>query len=117
MKNQVNYEWDMELADNPFVDAAGDIIADIIDHDFADKLKDLKDPHPPRDGEHHRLVLVRSTGNEDEGVIDRQWAYLDDAGNLPAVFDYGAKVPKRFHREFETQRGWASKMIEPGVKE
>jgi hypothetical protein len=44
--------------------------------------------------------------NEHDGLVDRQWAY-PEAGKLPEDFDRGAKVPVRFHREFEKHNPFA----------
>jgi hypothetical protein len=47
---------------------------------------------------------VRNTGNEIDGLQDRQWAYVKD-GKLPVFFEDSAgnetaiKVPARFHAE------------------
>ena len=45
-----------------------------------------------------RLVLVRDWGNENQGLEDRQWAYVE-GWKLPDEFDGGAKVPQRFQSE------------------
>jgi len=80
-----NYEWDLETYE-------GD---DIIDHWFAEKLSNLPLPAATQ-----VLVLVRRVGYPDEGVGDREWAYIQD-GKLPEIFDGGTRVPQRFHREYE----------------
>lgn len=49
-------------------------------------------------GERVEVGLVRDSGDEVDGLQDRQWAYLED-GLLPERFDGGAKVPARFHKE------------------
>lgn len=82
------YEWNYER-----VDADGDII----DHTYADKLKDL---NMDEDG---FLVLVRSV-YENERLVDRTWAYVISGMELPAHFEdsYGKqceKVPQRFRKE------------------
>jgi len=95
---------------------------DIIDHNHADKLKDLKhyegDPHRAAyemggnpEPAHLRLVLVRDTW-EDGGLGGREWAYLNEDGTMPDTFDYGAKVPKRFKQEFERHKAWVSKFVQ-----
>ncbi len=49
-----------------------------------------------------RIGLTRDVGNDDEGLTDRSWAYVENR-KLPEFFTYcpelGAKVPKRFHEE------------------
>ncbi len=81
---QTYYEWDKERIDEH---------GDIIDHDFADALKDLKN----REG---ILVLVRDDPH------GRSWAYVED-GKLPEYFvdafgNQTAKVPQRFHKELKS---------------
>lgn len=89
----VTYEWVIEE-----VDADGDIIN--VDHTdtLADALKRMQ--YPVDDSNHNQLGLVRDTWSKDDpgNLEDRQWAYVED-GKLPAEFDGGAKVPKRFHAE------------------
>lgn len=112
MKKRITYEWDIETAYN---------YGDCIDHNFADRLEDLKclfegDPHQflsDLDGKpepaHIRIVLVRDSRFVDDGDLDdRQWCYLNEDGTLPTTFDEGAKVPVKFQREFEANN-WASK--------
>ena len=86
MRNTIVYEWDIETVDNN---------GDIQDHHHSDTCFDLI-KCPLEKGE--RLVLVRNLGNDEDGLQDRQWAYVDPTG-LPDFFDGGAKVPQRFHRE------------------
>lgn len=87
-----SYEWDIELLDAE--------TGDILDHDHRDKLADFQ----IGDEDGSALVLVRDTGNEDDGLQDRLWAYVTD-GKLPEFFSdsggraTGYKVPQRFHRE------------------
>jgi hypothetical protein len=45
------------------------------------------------------MVLVRDVGTECDGVEDRQYAYVTEDWTLPAEFDGGARVPKRFHAQ------------------
>jgi hypothetical protein len=95
MRYKVSYEWDIEELDEH---------GDIINHNHADKLKDLPDVKGS-------LVLVRSLGNEYEGLVDRQWAYVYDMYGdqyLPRFFSdsggdttFEIEVPKRFHKEFQ----------------
>lgn len=80
-----NYEWDLETYEGE----------DIIDHWFAEHLSSLPLPAPTQ-----RLVLVRRVGDPDEGVIDSEWAYIQD-GKLPKIFDGGTVIPQRFQREYE----------------
>ena len=84
----VSYEWDVEKI-------TLDEHEDIIDHDHADNLIDLKCHFPLEKDK--RLVLVRDEF-KDYDLQDRQWAYCNEAG-LPIEFDGGSKVPKSFHDE------------------
>ena len=84
---KVFYEWDIETCDGE----------DIIDHNHDDVCPGI--PSDPAE----KLVLVRDVTDPNEGVIDRQWAYVTD-GVLPDHFlDAGdrpqSKVPRRFQKE------------------
>ena len=114
MRSKVTYEWDMETAYD---------YGDIIDHNHAAKLKDLKhyegDPHRAAyemDGKpepaHLRLVLVRDTWDECDGLDDREWCYLNEDGTMPDTFCYGTKVPNKYTQEFERHKAWASKFVQ-----
>ncbi len=83
------YEWDYETVDEN---------GDVEDHFHANKLSEYSE-----DAKTDTLVLVRSVGNEIDGLIEREWAYVKD-GKLPEYFQdanerEGAKVPVRFHDE------------------
>lgn len=93
MKNEVAYEWDFETT---FINEDGE--TEIIDHHHSEKLADLK--WMVESGVEGRIVLIRETGNEDDGLDVRQWAYPEDS-ILPDEFDQGNKVPKRFKYEFD----------------
>jgi hypothetical protein len=108
MQTQVQYEWDLELMSSDGVD--------IVEHDFSPTLKKLMTKRFRDDGCYCVLVLVRQTGNPDDGILDEQWAYLTEDGDLPDTFDHGAAIPVRYRREFERERDWASRMIGPDVK-
>jgi len=84
------YEWAVESYDGE----------DIINIDHSDKL-----PTTPLQY-NEKLVLVRNVGVGIAGEPDsfdlseRAWAYVE-GGKLPAEFDDGAAVPKRFHKEIK----------------
>lgn len=88
MKNTIGYEWDYEtLEDN-----------DVIDHNHADKLSWFN-PSDVTDS----LVLIRDEGNENEGLVNRYWAYVVN-GKLPMFFSSAVEVtniavPACFHAE------------------
>lgn len=82
-QKRFTYEWDTETV------AEG---GDILDHHFSE------DRPLAALGENERLVLVRDDQDHRE---DRQWAYVDGAGDLPSHFHtaggaQGVRVPKRF---------------------
>jgi hypothetical protein len=56
-----------------------------------------------KDHEPCSIGLVRDVGNDLEGIVDRQWVYLDIDGTLPSHFEDGAKVPARYHNELRRQ--------------
>ena len=77
------YEWCIETVDEH---------DDIIDLDFSDKLSAFK---PSEIDTTHRLALLCNVGTDDDGLLDRQYAYSLE-GVLPYAFDGGTTVPKRF---------------------
>tara|TARA_Y100000310_G_scaffold339234_1_gene431304 strand:- start:9076 stop:9477 length:402 start_codon:yes stop_codon:yes gene_type:complete len=100
MKDKVFYEWSEETRDEH---------GDCHDLDFFED-GNLYERFVWTDGFGHQvaadlednqeLVLVFNTGNPDDGITDRAWAYVDlDTGLLPDEFDNNRKVPKRFHTE------------------
>lgn len=91
MRDEVTYEW---LFEETEINEDGE--KEIVDHNHADSLRDLADIL--KSGVAGDLSLVRETGNFDDGMTSRQWAYVDGS-ELPAFFDEGAKVPKRFFNE------------------
>ena len=91
----IDYEWDVETLST-------DGYEDILEHDHTENLKEYIGLFPLPNNQ--RLVLIRDQGNEDQGLLDRQWAYVKD-GKLPIEFDGGSKVPKRFHKELEKSTG------------
>ena len=88
----VVYEWAVEHTDEH---------GDIIDIDHADKLADLGSMEA-HDGISEStkpvLTLIRHTGNDDEGELDRTYAY-PIASRLPAEFEDGNIIPNRFRLE------------------
>jgi hypothetical protein len=87
----VDYEWDLESLDE---------YGDIIDHRHSDTF-----PGVPTE-DNIALVLIRDVGVGISGeehsftLDDRAWAYVVD-GKLPAQFDNGVNVPKRFFKEMQ----------------
>jgi hypothetical protein len=86
MALKTSYEWDLETVDKN---------GDIQDHHHSGTCFDLV-KYPME--ENQRLVLVRDRYSDDEGLQDRQWAYVEN-NKLPVEFDGGFKVPQRFHKE------------------
>ncbi len=96
------YEWDIETIDKR---------DNIEDHDFDDRLADLAPRHKyDPDGPACFLVLVRNWGNEHDGLLNRQWAYVTRSGELPNEFDGGDKVPQKFKTELRKHRSWAANL-------
>lgn len=95
--SRTTYEWTLE-----YIDEHGDII----DADFDTKLADLIKGQRYKEGEDFGgevvrridIGLVRDYGNDEDGLIDRQHAYIKD-GAFPVKFDGGAAVPTRFALE------------------
>jgi hypothetical protein len=93
----VTIEWLVEQLEDSSADA------DIIDTSVFDTLEEAR-AFAVHCELPTRLGLVRDRGNDLEGIVDRQWAYVV-AGALPERFDWGgdeeggALVPARYHRE------------------
>ena len=100
--NGTFYEWDMEYCTE---------YGDIDRHDHAVKLKELETrPHSVGeydDGMWSRLVLIQ-TVYRDGDMKDQSWAYVSN-GQLPLTTDGGAKVPQKYHKEFNKHIEWAGK--------
>lgn len=105
----VTYEWDVEELSEA---DTGNNDPEIVDHNhhdtYAEALAFANGPHMSGDGKPWRIVLVRDVGNDDEGLTDRAWAYLDfKTLRLPDWFEYGAgeistiRVPKKFQAEID----------------
>ena len=103
--NGTFYEWDIEYCD---------LMGDIDDHHHEVKLKDLKPAAAntqsgvDADGWWSRLVLVRDVYKNGD-MKDRSWAYVSN-GQLPLTTDGGAKVPQKYHKEFNKHIEWAGKL-------
>ena len=85
----VEYEWCIEYTDQ---------FGDIHDHDRSPILAEL---YPTLDYEHlhPRVCLIRDQGNDDDGLLERGYAYPVD-GVMPSEFDCGHKVPAKYHKEW-----------------
>ena len=96
------YEWDAETCDQN---------GDIDRHFHELKLEDLKETPSEIDeeGMWARLVLVRDV-YRDGDMTDRSWAYVTKDGELPTHTDSEDKVPQKYHKEFEKNKEWASKL-------
>jgi hypothetical protein len=100
-KNTVTYDWVIETLDPK--------TSEILDVEHVDTY-----PGPVKGCD---VGLVRDKGNEEDGLVERQWAYvarvLDSDPveyTLPERFDIagvvGVPVPYKFHREV---RAWHKK--------
>ena len=111
---KVLFEWDVEYCDK---------YGDIIEHYHADTLIELKNTDNEIDaqGLWNRLVLVRDVikpttytqilgEGYGETVDERSWCYVTKDGILPETTDNGAKIPKKYLKEFEANKEWASKL-------
>lgn len=91
---KIAYEWDIETF-------TLDEYEDITDHNHANCLADYgTGTFPLISGQ--RLVLVRDVVSDTEGLLDRQWAYIED-NQLPQHFSnegggIASKVPQKFHK-------------------
>ena len=94
----VGYEWVIEA-----VDEYGDIQS-ITHADILSKAFEYKDFFHTEGWERVEIGLVRDVGDDIDGLQNRQWAYLED-DKLPATFDGGAKIPKRFLEEVSKKCG------------
>lgn len=91
MRNELTYEWVVEYCDEN---------GDIQDLNHSEILKDLGVGSREHPQGWVQVALTRIVGNEDYGMLDRRYAYIDpDTGKLPAEFDTGHKVPNRFHEQ------------------
>jgi hypothetical protein len=97
---KVYYEWCIEhYTDDEF--------QDITNNDFSDTLNFKANDFEANEGEKTRLVLVRNEGNDNDGLEDRHWAYVEN-DKLPKFFTdamgeiIGYEVPQRFHKELNT---------------
>lgn len=96
----VIYEWDIET-----VDLCLDNDPDILEHYFAEKLREF---NPDDFAPNRRLVLVRDELDCAGSTVDRGWAYVS-SGKLPEYFSDAydvtlryLRVPKRSHKELHT---------------
>jgi hypothetical protein len=100
MKTIVSIEWLVEE-----IDSDGDIIDVHHVDSYAEAVRFARVCRVENDVKTD-IGLVRDRGNDLEGIIDRQWAYVDH-GKLPERFDWGggedggAKVPAKYHREIK----------------
>jgi len=91
-RSRVTYEWFIEE-----VDIGSEDVNDFIHFSTAaDAVAHFR--QQPPEGCRFELVLARDRGNEADSLIDRQWAYVGDDGQLPKEFGGGAKVPAAYHR-------------------
>ena len=84
-RDRVTYEWVWELMDGE----------EILDCGYYPTYREAKSDAPDGVVE---FALCRRVGNDDDGEIEREYAYVDGNG-LPERFDAGSVVPKRFHAE------------------
>ena len=89
----VAYEWIVEVVDDESLDIVDTTAWDTA----ADAVRVIRAAAPPFEGTHYEIALTRNTGDDDVGLQDRQWAYVEPPNHtLPERFDGGAVVPRRF---------------------
>ena len=88
----VHYEFTVETLD--FYDGCGDN-PDIVDTMAFDTLQEAAGYARTLDAP-WCIALVRSAGNDLDGLKDRHWAYPQPNGKLPARFEDGPAVPAKF---------------------
>jgi hypothetical protein len=92
-RNEVYYEWAVEHTDPD---------GDIIDIEHGDTLVELGNMQAQDAIAGHDtkpvLTLIRHIGNQDDGELDRTYAYPIQS-RLPAEFEDGKNIPKRFREE------------------
>ena len=100
MKSTVTIEWLVEE-----LDSNGDIYNVIHCDTYAAATKAAGWSDSETD-----IGLVRDRGNPVDGLLDRQWAYLDEDGKLPERFSgsgddhAGPKVPAQYHLEIQRSK-------------
>lgn len=89
---ETTYEWVAEPLDE---------YGDIIDPLFGSSLKEVKSFAENYEGAiATHYALVRNTGDDDDGLQERGYAYLQPDGMLEARFCNGYRVPKRFRKRY-----------------
>jgi hypothetical protein len=107
-KSTVIIEWLVEVLEAPDADGDGDIYETTVCDTYAEAVRMAAQLCEAHSLHHHRIGLVRDRGNDIEGIIDRQWAYVGPDGKLPTHFDWcggetgGAMVPARYHKELRS---------------
>lgn len=102
MSLKVSYDWTVEE-----IDQHGDIIDSQFFETFDSAFREFNASNMHGETDHKDIGLVRYLGDEYEGVVEREYAYIKD-GVLPEVMDGGSKVPQKFHKEYlkATASGW-----------
>lgn len=88
----IRYEWDCETIDPASMDVVSHLHGDLVNLPWSEP--------------HTRIVLVRDVGNDEDGLLERHWAYVDPGSKmLPSHFadecgnETLVRVPQKFHRE------------------
>lgn len=87
IKNEVYYEWVVEQVDEH---------GDIQDTYQASSYKEAVEEETTHQVK--QIALKRDKGNDDDGVVERGYAYVVD-GILAERFDSGQKVPAKYLKE------------------
>jgi len=90
MRDRTTYEWVFEELDEN---------GDIVDPLFSDSFKEAKSYRDQMVSNYgYDIALVKYIGNNEDGILDRQYAYIKDEA-LPATFPDRTKVPVKFRKE------------------
>jgi hypothetical protein len=100
MKSDIRIEWLVEEIDEH---------GEIIEVTHCDSYLQARRFAGLSDAPQVDIGLVRDRGNDTDGLINRQWAYIDADGKLPIRFEdsggsEGALVPPGYHREIERSK-------------
>jgi hypothetical protein len=102
MKSEISYEWAIECQDS---------FGDIQSVNFSDSYSDAKRIQAEEQADWHKveIAVVRTEGNQLEGIKERYYSYVLETGLLEPQFSSyhtedggandGPNVPQRFHKE------------------
>ncbi len=100
LRDHIYYEWTVEHVDPEYEDILSVEFWNTADE--AIRSASLPSHCVTEDGVVCRVDIgvIRSKGNQDDGLKHRAYAYVED-GKLPGQFDDGHVVPKLFQKELD----------------